>query len=74
MLVISLITLAIASLSAFVSLNMEEEVFSVGIKCIALLSLFLTLLLAPWVIKLTLVAILVIGDQLNQPIFQKPRN
>jgi hypothetical protein len=72
MLVISLITLAIASLSAFFSLNMQEEVFRVAIKCIALLSLFITLLLAPWAIKLTLAAILVVSDRLIQPILQKP--
>lgn len=57
MFILSLITLAIASISAFVSLNAKEEVFKVAMACLAIVSVFLTLVLAPWELKIILVAI-----------------
>ncbi|MCU0537318.1 MAG: riboflavin synthase subunit alpha [Hydrococcus sp. Prado102] len=57
MFVLSLIALAIASISAFVSLNAKEEVFKVAMACLAIVSVFLTLILAPWEIQLIVVAI-----------------
>lgn len=57
MFILSLITLAIASTSAFVSLNAKEEVFKVAMAGLAIVSVFLTLVLAPWELKLILAAI-----------------
>ncbi len=65
MLIISLITLAIASVSAFLSLNLKEDVVKVSMGCIALLSSLLTLIFAPWVLKLSIVAIPLVIDRLN---------
>lgn len=65
MLLISLITLAIASVSAFLSLNMREEVVKVAMGCVAILSSLLTLLFAPWILKLAIVAVPLIIDRLN---------
>ncbi len=57
MLVASLITLGIASMSAFLSLNLQEDIVKVSMGCLALLSLLVTLILAPWILKLSLVAV-----------------
>jgi hypothetical protein len=57
MFILSLITLAIASTSAFVSLNAKEEVFKVAMAGLAIVSVFLTLVLAPWELKLILATI-----------------
>jgi hypothetical protein len=57
MFILSLITLAIASTSAFVSLNAKEEVLKVAMASLAIVSVFLTLVLAPWELKLILAAI-----------------
>ncbi|MDJ0657886.1 MAG: riboflavin synthase subunit alpha [Crocosphaera sp.] len=65
MLIISLITLAIASVSAFLSLNLKEDVVKVSMGCIAVLSSLLTLIFAPWVLKLSIVAIPLVIDRLN---------
>ncbi|MGB5594716.1 MAG: riboflavin synthase subunit alpha [Crocosphaera sp.] len=67
MLIISLITLAIASVSAFLSLNLREDVVKVSMGCVAVLSSLLTLLVAPWALKLSLVAIPIVLDRLNNP-------
>ncbi|MEA5512299.1 riboflavin synthase subunit alpha [Crocosphaera sp. UHCC 0190] len=74
MLTISLITLTIASLSAFLSLNITEDVAKVAMGCIALLSFLLTLLFAPWPLKLSIVAIPLIIDRLNSRTERKSAN
>ncbi|ACK65289.1 hypothetical protein PCC8801_1223 [Rippkaea orientalis PCC 8801] len=72
MLILSLMTLAIASGSAFVSLNVKEEVIKAAMGCTAVLSFLLTLICAPWLLKLTIVAIpLVILDRLNNKTTEK---
>lgn len=65
MLVISIITLLIASLSAFMSFNAQEEVVKVFMGFTAILSLFLTLVFAPWILKLSIAAIPLLLDRLN---------
>ncbi|MDJ0845691.1 riboflavin synthase subunit alpha [Crocosphaera sp.] len=65
MLIISLITLAIASVSAFLSLNLKEDVVRASMACVAVLSSLLTLIFAPWVLKLSIVAIPLVIDRLN---------
>ncbi|ACB51694.1 hypothetical protein cce_2344 [Crocosphaera subtropica ATCC 51142] len=65
MLIISLITLAIASVSAFLSFNLKEDVVKVSMGCVAVLSSLLTLLVAPWILKLSIVAIPLVIDRLN---------
>lgn len=65
MLVLSLVTLLIASVSAFLSLNTQEEVVKVSTGFASVLSLFLTLIVAPWILKLSIVAIPLILDRLN---------
>ncbi|EAZ92208.1 hypothetical protein [Crocosphaera chwakensis] len=65
MLIISLITLAIASVSAFLSYNLKEDVVKAAMGCVALLSSLLTLLFAPWILKLSIIAIPLVIDRLN---------
>ncbi len=65
MLIISLITLAIASVSAFLSLNLKEDVVKVSMGCVAVLSSLLTLIFAPWILKLSIVGIPLVIDRLN---------
>jgi hypothetical protein len=57
MLVLSLVSLAIASISTFIFLNVQEDVIRPCFAVTAALALLLTLCLAPWALKLTLVAI-----------------
>ncbi|MEB3192386.1 MAG: riboflavin synthase subunit alpha [Snowella sp.] len=57
MLVLSLVSLAIASISIFIFLNVQEDVVRPCFAVTAAFALFLTLCLAPWALKLTLVAI-----------------
>lgn len=54
MLLISLVSLAIASLSAFVCINVQEDVVRAALACVSVLSILLTLFCAPWPLKLTL--------------------
>lgn len=60
----SLMTLVISFLAVYLYVNTTEEIVQVVTAGIALLCLFLSLVLAPWVIVLILVASLIIF-QLN---------
>jgi hypothetical protein len=63
---LSLITLSIASVSAFLSFNSREEVVKAAMGCTATLAFLITLISAPWILKLTIVAIpVLILDRLN---------
>ncbi|BFM39961.1 riboflavin synthase subunit alpha [Synechocystis sp. LKSZ1] len=57
MVVLSLVSLVVAFLSAAFCLNIREEVVRAALGCVAILSLLLTLVCAPWALKLTLIAI-----------------
>lgn len=65
MLAISLIALAVASISAFLSLNTKEDVFKAATACAAIIFAFLTLILAPWPLKLIIVAVPLIVERIN---------
>ncbi|WP_013323709.1 hypothetical protein [Gloeothece verrucosa] len=71
MLVLSILSLIIASLAAFLSLNTEEEIVKVASGCTAVLLILLTLLVAPWLLKLVLVAVPLLWDRLNNRSTQK---
>lgn len=71
MLIISLVILLVASVSAFLSLNSQEEIVKVSTGFVAVLCLFLTLLVAPWLLKLSIVAIPLLLDRLNHWSTQK---
>ncbi|MGK7963007.1 riboflavin synthase subunit alpha [Crocosphaera sp.] len=74
MLIISLITLAIASVSAFLSFNLKEDVVKAALGCVAVLSSLLTLLFAPWALKLSIVAIPLLLDKLNNRTTEESTN
>lgn len=66
MLMFSLITLTIASVSAFLGFHAKEDVFKAAMGCTATLSTFLTLIVAPWILKLAILAIpILVIDRLN---------
>jgi hypothetical protein len=65
MLVPSLVTLAVAALTAFFSMNTDEEVFKVAMGCASALSAVLTLIFAPWILKLAIVAVPLVLDKVN---------
>ncbi len=57
MLILSVVSLAIASVSVFLSLNVQEEVIKVALICTAIFAVLLTLFCSPWTLKLSLAAI-----------------
>jgi hypothetical protein len=74
MLVLSIITLGIASVAAFLSLNTKEEVFKVSMVCTSIIFTVLTLAIAPWFLKLMIVAIPFALDKLNNRSTEKSIN
>ncbi|MFN9176152.1 MAG: riboflavin synthase subunit alpha [Synechocystis sp.] len=46
-----------ASLSAFLCINIREDVIRASLGCVAILSILVTLFFAPWALKLTLAAV-----------------
>jgi hypothetical protein len=65
MLVPSLVTLTIATVTAFVSFNTDEEIFRVSMAFASALSTILTLIFAPWLVKLIIVAVPLVLEKLN---------
>ena len=61
----SLMALGVASVAACLSINSEEEVVKVAMASAAILSLLLTLILAPWILKLAAIGIPLGLDRLN---------
>ncbi|MFM7382005.1 MAG: riboflavin synthase subunit alpha [Microcystaceae cyanobacterium] len=57
MLLFSLATLAIASISGFLCLTIQEDVVRPCLGFLAAFSVLLTLFCAPWALKLTLLAL-----------------
>jgi len=57
MFLISVVSLVIALVSMFFSLSVQEEILKVSLAFTAVFAIFLTLVCAPWSLKLTLVAI-----------------
>ncbi|ACK70798.1 hypothetical protein PCC7424_2377 [Gloeothece citriformis PCC 7424] len=74
MLVISILTLLIASISAFLSLNTQEEIVKVSSGFMSALLFFLTLIVAPWPLKLGLISIPLLWTRLSNWSTQKGIN
>ncbi len=65
MLVASLVTLAVAAVATFFSINTNEEVFKVAMGFTAALAALLTLIFAPWIMKLVIVGGFLASSRLN---------
>jgi hypothetical protein len=65
MLVLSLITLAIASASAFLSLHTKEDVVKAAMACMAIVAIFLTLSIAPWPVKAIVFVLVSLSLKIN---------
>jgi hypothetical protein len=65
MLVPSLMALAVASLAFCLSVNTTEEIVKVAAMVLAVLCLILSLVFAPWIVKLVLLAIPLLTQKLN---------
>ncbi|MBE9203273.1 riboflavin synthase subunit alpha [Synechocystis sp. PCC 7339] len=57
MLVLSILSLALASFSAILCFTVQEDVIRASLGCVAVLSILVTLFFAPWALKLTLAAV-----------------
>ncbi len=57
MLVLSILSLVIASLSAILCFTVQEDVVRASLGCVTVLSVLLTLFFAPWALKLSLAAV-----------------
>lgn len=55
MLAISLVSLVVAAISVYFSYTIEDEVFKVGIGFAGLLFILVTIVCAPWLLKLALI-------------------
>jgi hypothetical protein len=74
MFLLSLTTLAVASLSAFLSLNTQEDVFKAAMGCTAIISFLLTLFIAPWALKLSIVAVPLMVNWLSNRAMKRSLN
>lgn len=74
MLIPSIVTLMVATVAALFSINTDEEIVKVAMGCASALSALLTLIFAPWFIKLFIVVIPFVLDKLNYWPTEKPNN
>jgi hypothetical protein len=65
MLVSSLMTLGIASVAVFFSMNTSEEIVKVATACVAGLCFFFSLVFEPVIIKLAVIAVPLLGKRLQ---------
>lgn len=65
MIVSSLMTLGIASVAVFFSMNTSEEIVKVATAFVAGLCLFFSLFFAPVIIKLAVIAVPLLGKRLQ---------
>jgi hypothetical protein len=65
MFVPSLMTLGMASVAFFLSINSKEEIVKVAMASVALICLVLALVFAPWIVKLVIMAIPLILEKMN---------
>jgi hypothetical protein len=63
----SLLTLGVASLAGFFFLNVQEDAVKVGLGCLAVTCVLITLFCAPWSLKLVLAAIPFIAEWVYRP-------
>lgn len=54
---LSLITLGIATITTYLSINSQEEIFKVGMATVAIIFGLLSLFFAPWELKLLVIVI-----------------
>lgn len=57
MLALSLVTLAVAAIALFISFNIDDDVFKAAIRFSSVAFSLVTLFCAPWILKLSLVAV-----------------
>ena len=65
MFIASLMSLGIATVTAWVSLNSEEEVVQTALGLVSLLSILLSLFFAPWIIKILVVGIALLVERIK---------
>ncbi|NES84439.1 MAG: riboflavin synthase subunit alpha [Moorea sp. SIO2B7] len=65
MLVPSLMTLGIAVVAVYLSVNTKEEIVKIAMAFIAVLFALFTLVVSPWFVKVLLVAIPLVLDNLD---------
>ncbi|HAG84885.1 MAG TPA: hypothetical protein DCL61_27985 [Cyanobacteria bacterium UBA12227] len=66
MLWFSLITLVIALVAIYLTVNILEEVVQVAAVITALICLFLSFVFAPWLVKLMIVVVLLVSFEHHQ--------
>lgn len=74
MLVPSIVTLMVATVAAFFSINTDEEVVKVSMGCASALSALLTLIFAPWFVKIFIMIVPIVLDKLNYWNLEKSNN
>ena len=57
MLALSLLTLSVAAIALFISFNIDDDVFKAAIRFTSVAFSLVTLFCAPWILKLSLVAV-----------------
>lgn len=65
MFIASLMSLTIATVTAWVSFNTEEEVVQTALGLVSLLSILLSLFFAPWIIKILVVGIALLVERIK---------
>jgi hypothetical protein len=66
MLVISLGSIFVAAIAVYLTTKIQDEVFKVGMTVVALVFALVTLVCAPWILKLCVVALpLLFGNSQN---------
>ena len=65
MFIASLMGLIIATVTAWVSFNTEEEVVQTALGLVSLLSVLLALFFAPWIIKILVVGIALLVERIK---------
>jgi len=72
MLIPSLMSLVVATVAAWVSVNTKEEVVQVALGLISLLSALLALFFAPWTIKILAIALPLLLERIQRASLGKP--
>lgn len=57
MLALSLVTLSVAAIALFISFSVDDDVFKAAIRFTSVAFSLVTLFCAPWILKLSLVAV-----------------
>ncbi len=65
MLALSLVTLSVAAIALYISSKINDDVFKTAIRFTSVAFSLVTLLCAPWILKLSLVAVYIAIVSLN---------